>query len=85
MKTFLKVCLIILLALVALKFLPAIFGLGCAIAVSLALLVAAGVSLLAIGMCVALALVALFSPIWLPILAIVGLVMLIKRLSSSSV
>jgi hypothetical protein len=79
MKTFLKVLLVVILAMVAIKLLPATFALGCILAVGLAILAAVGVSVLAIGLYVALAIVALLSPIWLPILAIVGIIALIKR------
>jgi hypothetical protein len=92
MKTFLKVALIVLLALVALKLLPilmvpvvltgvlllgllglALGGLTAAAGVGVAVVVALAIA--------AVAIVAALSPIWLPVLAIVGLIALIKRSS----
>jgi hypothetical protein len=78
MKTFLKVLLFVVLAIIAINLLPITLALGCLFAVGVALIAAVGVSVLAIGLCIALALPAVLSPIWLPMLAIVGLIMLIK-------
>lgn len=92
MKTFLKVLLFVMLALVALKFLPALLfpfvvaGLGCLLILAV---LASGVAAVAsVGLCVlagvvaiALAGLAVLSPIWIPVLAIAGLIALIKRAS----
>lgn len=79
MKTFLKVLLFVILAVIAVKLLPVTLALGCILAVGIALIAAVGVSLLAGGIWVALAIVAVLSPIWVPILAIVGIIMLLRR------
>ena len=79
MKTFLKILLFVVLALVAIKLLPVTLALACVLAGGCALIAAVGVSVMAVGLGVTLAIAALLSPIWLPILAIVGLIMLIKR------
>lgn len=84
MKTFLKVLLIIALAIVAVKLLPLTLVAGCLLAAGIALLAVIGVSALAIGTCLGLGLIALLSPLWLPILAIVGIVMLVKRHNRST-
>jgi len=74
MKTFLKVILIVIAAVLAVKFLPLTLVLGCILGLGVALLAAAGASLLALGGGVALAVVALLSPLWVPVLAVVGLI-----------
>lgn len=90
MKTFLKVLLFVLLGLLAIKLLPFVLfpvvvaGAGLLLAVGLAF---AGIAAVAgIGVAVVVALVALLvvlltvlSPIWIPVLAIVGLIALIRR------
>jgi len=90
MKTFLKVLLVVLLALVLLKLLPVVFfpfgaalgvllGLG-AIALLIVAGVVAGVAGIAFGLILlALGLLVVLSPILLPILAVVGLVSLCRR------
>lgn len=84
MKTFLKIVVIVLLTLLAIKLLPVALVLGCIIAGVLGVLVALGVSVLAIVVGTLLALALLLSPIWVPVLAVVGIVMLIKRSSRTS-
>ena len=84
MKTFLKVLLIIAVAIVAVKLLPITLVLGCLLAAGMAVLAGLGVATVAISACLALALVALLSPIWLPVLAVIGLVMLVKRSSRTT-
>ena len=79
MKTFFKILLAIIAAVLVVKLLPVTLALGCALVIGAALVLALGVSVLAVSVGVLLALVALLSPIWLPVIAIVGLVMLIKR------
>jgi hypothetical protein len=68
MKTFLKIFLLVLLALVALKLLPLTLALGCVMAIVLA-----GLVMLGLGAAVVL------SPIWVPALVITGIVSLILR------
>lgn len=67
-KTFLKIFLLVLLALVALKLLPLTLALGCIMAIVLA-----GLVMLGLGVAVVL------SPLWVPALVIAGLVSLIVR------
>ena len=84
MKTFLKIALLVIVALVTVKLLPAIFGLGCALAAAVLALVAIGASAVAALIGGVIALAAVLSPIWVPALAIVGLIALIKRDSRRS-
>ena len=79
MKTFLKVLLIVVGVIVALKLLPIAFGLGCAAVALLAGLAVLGVSLVALLICAALLVLTLLSPLWLPVLAIVGIITLCRR------
>lgn len=79
MKTFLKVLLLVVAVILAVKLLPIAFVIGCAVAALLAGLAVLGVSLAALLLCAALAVVALLSPIWVPVLAIVGVVALCRR------
>jgi hypothetical protein len=78
-KSFLKVVLLILAAVIAVKFLPLIFGLGCLLAGLLLGGIAFGISAVAAFVACVIALLAVLAPIWLPILALVGLIILIKR------
>lgn len=84
MKTFLKILLIAALAIVAVKLLPVTLVLGCLLAAGIALLAGIGVAMLAAGTCLGLLVVTLLSPIWLPILAIIGIVALVKRSSRAA-
>jgi hypothetical protein len=68
MKTFLKIFLLVCLALVALKLLPLTLALGCVMAIVLA-----GLVVLGLGFAVVL------SPLWVPALVITGIVSLIVR------
>jgi hypothetical protein len=79
MKTFLKVLLLAVLLILALKFSPLIFLAGVAGLVVAAVLGAVGLSLLAVLLAVALAFTLALAPIWLPVLAVVGLVKLFRR------
>lgn len=95
MKTILKVALLLLLVFLVIKLLPfAALPTGCALAVLgvlgvgiLAVVFALGSGLigLALGLlALALVLVLLLSPLWLPVLAVFGLVWLVRKLSSKS-
>lgn len=79
MKTFLKVVLLVIAAVIAVKLLPLTLGLGILLGVSIVGLAAVGVSALALILGLGVVLVAVLSPIWIPVLAIVGLVALVKR------
>lgn len=79
MNTFLKVVLLVLAAVIAVKLLPFVFGLGCLLAGLLLGGLAFGISAVAAFLACMIAIVAVLAPIWLPILALVGLIVLIKR------
>lgn len=79
MKTFLKVLLIVVAVIVALKLLPIALGLGCVVAAILAGLAVLGVSLAALLVCAALVVAAVLSPVWMPVLAIIGVIALFRR------
>jgi hypothetical protein len=78
-KTFFKVLLLVIAAVIAVKLLPLTLGLGCLLGLALVALLAVGVSVFALLAGLAVFLVAVLAPIWLPVLAIIGLVALIKR------
>ncbi len=84
MKTFLKVLLLVIVALIAIKLLPLTIGLGFVLGLLLVGLAAVGVSLVAGVSVVALALAAVLAPIWVPILLLVGLIALIRRATRRS-
>ena len=79
MKRFLKIVLLVVLAVVAVKLLPLTFALGCLLALAVVAVIGIGVSVVGalIGGVVVLAIAA--APIWIPVLALVGLVSLLKR------
>jgi hypothetical protein len=79
MKTFLKVLLIAVLAILAVKLLPITLAFGCLLAAGVAFIAGIGVATMAVAACLALLVVTLLSPLWIPILAIIGVVMLVKR------
>jgi hypothetical protein len=79
MKTFLKVLLIVVAAIVAVKLLPVALVFGCVAAFLLAALAVLGVSLAALALVAALVVAALLSPVWLPVLAVVGVIALCRR------
>lgn len=83
-KTFLKVLLLVILALVAIKLLPLTIGLGFATGVLLVGLVMAGLSLLAGIAVIALVLGAVLAPVWIPVLLLVGFIALIRRMTRKS-
>lgn len=79
MKTFLKILLIAVVLWALIKFSPVLFaaaviGLLCA-----AVLGAVGLSLLAVVLGALLGVVVALTPIWLPVLAIIGLVSLLRK------
>ena len=83
MKTFLKAVLLVVLAVVALKMLPLTFAIGCVMAGALVVLLALGASFVAVTFVALLLLAALLSPIWLPVLALLGLITLFRKSKSS--
>lgn len=82
MKTFLKVLVVALAVIVGVKLMPVALVLGCVLAVAAALVAAVGVSLAAAILGAGLLLALVLSPIWLPILALVGTIALIKKVSA---
>ena len=79
MNNVLKVVLLILVAIIAVKLLPAMLAVGFMFGVAVVALGAIGVSVLG-ALCLASAvLLAVLSPVWVPVLAVVGLIALIKR------
>lgn len=79
MKSFLKIFLLVLLALVAIKLLPLTLAVGCVLGLAAVGLVIVGVSALAGMVAIAVGIVAALAPLWIPVLAIVGLMAVIKR------
>jgi hypothetical protein len=84
MKTFLKGVLLVIVALLAVKFLPLIFALGCLLAAAVIGLLAIGASAIAALLGSAIVLAAVLSPVWVPVLAIIGIIALVKRSSRRS-
>jgi len=82
MKTFLKVLLIAALLIVAIKLSPVIF-LGALLGlIAAALLGAVGISLVAALLAVLLAFTVALSPIWIPVLVVMGVVSLFRKNNS---
>jgi len=82
MNTFLKIFLIVVLSLLALKFLPVIFVGACVGLILAAILGAFGLSLVALLLVVGIALALALSPIWIPVLIVMGLISLFRKLGS---
>ena len=80
MKTFLKISLIVVLALLALKVLPLVVVGAIAGLLIAAVLGLVGISLLAALLAVALGLAFALSPIWIPVLLVMGAISLFKKL-----
>ena len=84
MKTFLKVMLVVVLLFIAIKLSPIIF-LAALIGLLVAtLLGAVGLSLLAGLFAVVITLAAALSPIWIPVLLVMGAISLFKKLNDRS-
>ena len=84
MKGCLKVVLLVIVALIAVKLLPLIFGLGCLLAGAVLGFIALVASAVAALIGSAIVFAAVLSPIWIPALAIIGLIALVKRSSRRS-
>ena len=82
MKTVLKVLLVVALLLVAIKLSPIVFVVALAGLLIAAILGALGLSLLAVFAATVITLMAALSPIWIPVLLIMGVISLIKKLSN---
>jgi hypothetical protein len=81
MKTFLKILLVAVLLLVAIKLSPIVFIAALIGLVVAALLGVVGISLLAGLFAVCVALAAALAPIWIPVLMIMGAISLYKKLN----
>jgi hypothetical protein len=92
MKTFLKVLLILIAAVLVIKLLPVLLVIGgagigglllagCLLIAAVGVLGAVGLSVAAAVMVVALVLGVALSPIWVPIAVVVGIIALMKRAS----
>jgi hypothetical protein len=82
MNTFLKIFLIVVLALLALKFLPVIL-IGAFVGLLLAAILGAfGLTLVALLLAVGIALALALSPIWIPVLIVMGLISLFKKMGN---
>lgn len=79
MNTFLKVLVTAALVVVALHVLPALVGLGLGLGAILLAIVGIGVGVIAALLAAGVGLAVALSPIWLPVLAIVGLIALCKK------
>ena len=90
MKTGFKIFLVLIAALLVLKLLPVILVMGGfslaglvvvggLLVAALGVLVMLGVSVSAVVLAVALAVAVALSPIWVPVLAVIGLIFLLKK------
>jgi hypothetical protein len=79
MKTFLKVLLIAALLLIAIKISPVLFVAAFLGLIAAAVLGVIGISLLAGLVAVVLTFAVALSPIWLPVLAVIGIVSLFRK------
>jgi hypothetical protein len=78
MNTFLKILLVAVLVVVALKFSPLIL-LGAFVGIVMAVVLGAlGFSLVAVLLAIAIAFTVALSPIWIPVLLVTGLVSLFR-------
>jgi hypothetical protein len=81
MKTFLKISLIVVLSIIALKFSPILFVGAVLGLIAAVVLGAVGFSLVLALVAIAIALALALSPIWIPVLIVMGLVSLFKKLN----
>lgn len=80
MQTIIKIVLLLLAAIIAIKLLPLTLAIGCILAAGLAVVTVLGVSAAVVLLGVAIVLAALLSPLWLPVLLMMGVVVLVRRL-----
>jgi hypothetical protein len=85
MKTFLKILLAAVLLIVAIKLSPFLFVAAFAGLILAVVLGAVGLSLVAALVAVVIALAVALSPIWVPVLCVIGLVSLFRRNSKTPV
>jgi hypothetical protein len=82
MKTFLKIFLIVVVSLLALKFLPVVL-VGAFVGLLVAALLGAfGLTLVGLLLAVAVALAVALSPIWIPVLIVMGVISLCRKLGA---
>ena len=79
MKTFLKVLLLAALLIVAIKFSPVLFIGALVGLIGAAVLGAVGITLVMALLAVVLALAVALSPIWIPVLVVLGLISLFRK------
>lgn len=79
MNNFLKIFLLVLAAIIAVKLVPVTLALGGLLGLLLVGLLLCGLSLVAVVAIATLALAAVLAPVWIPALVILGLIALIKR------
>lgn len=79
MKTFLKILLAAVILVIAIKLSPVLFFLALAGLLAAAVLGVVGLSLLTALLAVVLAFALALSPIWIPVLLVIGLVSLFRR------
>lgn len=84
MKTFLKIFLIAVLLIVAIKLSPVVFVAALIGLLAAAVLGVVGLSLVAALLAIVIALAAALAPIWIPVLLIMGTISLFKKLSGRS-
>ena len=84
MKTFLKIMLVVMLLFVAIKLSPLIFGATIIGLLVAAILGAAGLSILAVFLAIFVGLATVLAPIWIPVLLIVGVIALFKKINQRS-
>jgi hypothetical protein len=82
MKTFLKALLVLVAVVVALKLLPFALALGCVIVACISVVASIGLTVAAALVCTGLVLALVLSPVWLPVLAVVGMFALVKRVAT---
>jgi hypothetical protein len=85
MKPFWKILLLVLAVIVAVKLLPVTLAMACVLGGIALAVVAVGVSLAAGLMGVGLVIALLLSPIWLPVMALAGIIALCKRANAKPV
>lgn len=85
MKTFLKILLVAALLVIAIKLSPLLFVGAIVGLIAAAVLGSIGLSLVAAFVAVMLALAVALSPIWIPVLGIIGLVKLFRTKESNVV
>ena len=83
MNTFLKIALLAILALVTIKISPVIFFFAAVGLVAAAVLGAVGFSLMITLLAIGVALAFALSPIWVPVLLVLGAISLFRRTAKS--